>query len=276
MKQNFSRRSSFDLEQSLEIPEEYLCPITKEIMKDPVVLASGHTYDRQAIEHWFRSGARTDPNTNMPLRHRTLTPNVQLRQAIQRFLESRPILAKQLQEQQDYKLAVDIFIRQKEEQERKQRAEALLGPVGPISRPYPPRPRGALAEEDREPPSIPRGEEYHPVNRKQMGLQIMAFLEAMRIFLRSTPGSWDLSAAESFVGGFISLLTKGEEAYRDYQKNPELHSIPLPVAEFIQNYVGKNPFILDIRYDRQFGQEIKGALYRGEVDRLYQQFRNIE
>ena len=34
------------------------CPITEAPFQDPVVAADGHTYERYAIEHWFRSGQR--------------------------------------------------------------------------------------------------------------------------------------------------------------------------------------------------------------------------
>ena len=33
--------------------EEYFCPITCEIMEDPVVAADGHTYERTAIAEWL-------------------------------------------------------------------------------------------------------------------------------------------------------------------------------------------------------------------------------
>ena len=35
------------------MPENFLCPITRELMRDPVVTDDGHTYDRSAIEQWF-------------------------------------------------------------------------------------------------------------------------------------------------------------------------------------------------------------------------------
>eukprot|EP00484_Ammonia_sp_Unknown_P006697 CAMPEP_0197071222 /NCGR_PEP_ID=MMETSP1384-20130603/205271_1 /TAXON_ID=29189 /ORGANISM="Ammonia sp." /LENGTH=52 /DNA_ID=CAMNT_0042509795 /DNA_START=63 /DNA_END=217 /DNA_ORIENTATION=- len=31
------------------IPTHYICPITQEMMSDPVIIASGHTFERQAI-----------------------------------------------------------------------------------------------------------------------------------------------------------------------------------------------------------------------------------
>jgi hypothetical protein len=63
-----------------EPPADHLCPITNEVMEDPVVAADGHSYEREAIETWFR-GHNTSPMTNqvIPL---TLLPNVTLRKLI--------------------------------------------------------------------------------------------------------------------------------------------------------------------------------------------------
>lgn len=36
------------------IPEEFICPITHKLFEDPVVAQDGHTYERSAIEDWFR------------------------------------------------------------------------------------------------------------------------------------------------------------------------------------------------------------------------------
>lgn len=54
-----------------------------ELMADPVMVATGHTYDRQCIEKWLAQGNRTCPVTGMRLRHLELTPNYALRTAIQ-------------------------------------------------------------------------------------------------------------------------------------------------------------------------------------------------
>lgn len=32
----------------------FTCPITREIMEDPVVTADGHSYERRAIEEWLQ------------------------------------------------------------------------------------------------------------------------------------------------------------------------------------------------------------------------------
>ena len=39
----------------------YICPISNDIMRDPVVSADGVTYDRPSIELWFSGDGRTNP-----------------------------------------------------------------------------------------------------------------------------------------------------------------------------------------------------------------------
>jgi len=56
----------------------FLCPITHDIMRDPVVCADGHTYERSAIEHWLQR-SRKSPMTGQILRHSALFPNQALR-----------------------------------------------------------------------------------------------------------------------------------------------------------------------------------------------------
>ncbi|CAK9043648.1 unnamed protein product [Durusdinium trenchii] len=44
------------------MPSEYFCPISQEVMVDPVTTSDGHTYDRKPIEEWLRNND-TSPNT---------------------------------------------------------------------------------------------------------------------------------------------------------------------------------------------------------------------
>ena len=48
-------------------PTEYFCPITQELMFDPVSTADGHTYERAAIKRWLSKGKRTSPLTGAVL-----------------------------------------------------------------------------------------------------------------------------------------------------------------------------------------------------------------
>ncbi|KAL5537322.1 hypothetical protein UlMin_044719 [Ulmus minor] len=56
-------------------PEELRCPISLQLMYDPVVIASGQTYERICIEKWFSDGHNTCPKTRQNLSHLSLTPN---------------------------------------------------------------------------------------------------------------------------------------------------------------------------------------------------------
>ncbi|CAN4089638.1 unnamed protein product [Withania somnifera] len=68
----------------IEVPPYFLCPISLEMMKDPVTLSTGITYDRENIEKWiFFAKNQTCPVTKQPLMGRELTPNVTLRRCIQ-------------------------------------------------------------------------------------------------------------------------------------------------------------------------------------------------
>jgi len=64
------------------INPDFFCPITGEIMRDPVITTGGHSYERAAIEEWFAMH-RSDPKTNMVLESRALMPNHTLRSAIE-------------------------------------------------------------------------------------------------------------------------------------------------------------------------------------------------
>ena len=63
------------------MPCEFLCPISLEVMMDPVVAADGAFYERDAIERHFRSSRRS-PMTNEYLRHTGVTAVPQLKSLI--------------------------------------------------------------------------------------------------------------------------------------------------------------------------------------------------
>ncbi|XP_066326099.1 U-box domain-containing protein 8-like [Miscanthus floridulus] len=64
-------------------PDDFLCPITLEVMTDPVILPSGHTFERRSIQQWLDGGHLTCPVTNLPLPPcPPLIPNHALRRLI--------------------------------------------------------------------------------------------------------------------------------------------------------------------------------------------------
>ena len=57
---------------------QYLCPITHEPCKNPVITADGHTYDEEAILQWFEHN-NTSPLTGRELPNLNLIPNYALK-----------------------------------------------------------------------------------------------------------------------------------------------------------------------------------------------------
>lgn len=62
-------------------PAAFCCPITAEIMRDPVITPDGITYEREAISNWIIRNP-IDPTTRNPLALQDLRPNRALRDLI--------------------------------------------------------------------------------------------------------------------------------------------------------------------------------------------------
>ena len=58
-----------------KVLNEYTCPITAEIMTDPVSTLDGFTYERTAITEWLRTND-ISPSTGAKLESKRLVPNV--------------------------------------------------------------------------------------------------------------------------------------------------------------------------------------------------------
>ncbi|KAL6659484.1 hypothetical protein ACP70R_003524 [Stipagrostis hirtigluma subsp. patula] len=70
-------------------PDDFRCPISLEVMTDPVILPSGHTFERGSIQRWLDGGHLTCPVTNLPLPPSPpLIPNHALRRLIAAVLPS--------------------------------------------------------------------------------------------------------------------------------------------------------------------------------------------
>lgn len=70
--------------QAREVPDHLVDTITFEIMHDPVITKTGHSYERATLlEHLKRSP--TDPLTRETLTAKDLRPNIALRQTLEEF-----------------------------------------------------------------------------------------------------------------------------------------------------------------------------------------------
>ncbi|KAK9279642.1 hypothetical protein L1049_013321 [Liquidambar formosana] len=73
------------------IPDDFRCPISLELMKDPVIVSTGQTYERSCIEKWLEAGHGTCPKTQQVLTSTALTPNYVLRSLIAQWCEANGI-----------------------------------------------------------------------------------------------------------------------------------------------------------------------------------------
>ncbi|KAK9050677.1 hypothetical protein SSX86_030350 [Deinandra increscens subsp. villosa] len=89
----YSQQHHYPSSQSMviNIPDEYRCPISLDLMRDPVIVASGHTYDRVSIAQWINSGHHTCPKSGQRLIHMALIPNYALKSLIHQFCQENNI-----------------------------------------------------------------------------------------------------------------------------------------------------------------------------------------
>ncbi|KAK8449050.1 hypothetical protein SEVIR_7G153600v4 [Setaria viridis] len=99
LERQLPRAGSFNLKQikglsgSMPLPpEELRCPISLQLMYEPVVIASGQTYERACIEKWFNSGNTTCPKTRKQLPQLSVTPNYCIKGLIASWCEQNGVL----------------------------------------------------------------------------------------------------------------------------------------------------------------------------------------
>ena len=88
------------------LPNMPPCPITGEPMRDPVVAADGHTYERTAISRWL-STSNKSPLTGAILAHKDLVPNYMLLSSLQDAAAAASVALKAAPIVQDVSTVVD-------------------------------------------------------------------------------------------------------------------------------------------------------------------------
>ena len=66
--------------QGMKVRDEFLCPITYELLREPVVALDGHTYEKSAIEKWLKSN-HTSPRSG-EIMEDSILPNTNLKKLI--------------------------------------------------------------------------------------------------------------------------------------------------------------------------------------------------
>ncbi|XP_042506413.1 U-box domain-containing protein 3-like [Macadamia integrifolia] len=73
------------------VPSYFRCPLSLELMLDPVIVASGQTYERAFIQKWLDQGLTICPKTRQSLSHTNLIPNYTVKALIANWCEDKSI-----------------------------------------------------------------------------------------------------------------------------------------------------------------------------------------
>ncbi|OAY69462.1 U-box domain-containing protein 17 [Ananas comosus] len=77
----------------MSIPDEFRCPITLDLMRDPVIVSSGHTYDRSSIARWLDSGRHSCPKSGRRLIHTAVIPNYAVKGLMEQWCRDHNVAA---------------------------------------------------------------------------------------------------------------------------------------------------------------------------------------
>lgn len=73
------------------VPPDFCCPLSLELMKDPVIVSTGQTYERAFIKNWIDLGLTVCPKTRQSLAHTNLIPNYTVKALISHWCESNNV-----------------------------------------------------------------------------------------------------------------------------------------------------------------------------------------
>lgn len=77
----------FGTMHGISVPSYFCCPLSLDFMLDPVIVASGQTFERSSIQKWLENGLRICPKTHQYLSHTNLIPNYTVKALIANWLE---------------------------------------------------------------------------------------------------------------------------------------------------------------------------------------------
>jgi len=82
--------SKIAIVESTDYPEDLCCPISHELMIDPVIINDGHTYERNNILEWFRTSNKS-PLTNEYINNHNVNNNFTVKKIINKWKEDNLI-----------------------------------------------------------------------------------------------------------------------------------------------------------------------------------------
>ena len=115
-----------------DAPAEFICPISLQVMKDPVMSRSGQNYERKSIVEWLKRGNGSCPITRQPLKPSSLVPNSNLKGRIKNWRETAASGSSTFEEDPSQR-SLDVDDDELEEQQRQQRFVGVLDVNGNMS-----------------------------------------------------------------------------------------------------------------------------------------------
>jgi hypothetical protein len=91
------------------VPEHFICPISLEIMRDPVMNKGGQNYDRRSILRWLHRGNKNCPLTRQPLVPSQLAPNSALWKTIQEWKKEQGMETEQEEDEEEETLFLNKY-----------------------------------------------------------------------------------------------------------------------------------------------------------------------
>ncbi|KAK9067543.1 hypothetical protein SSX86_011654 [Deinandra increscens subsp. villosa] len=82
---------SFKAINGVSVPSYFICPLTLQLMFDPVIVSTGQTYERDSIQNWLNNGLLRCPVTRQTLSHKNLIPNYTVKALISNWCDENNI-----------------------------------------------------------------------------------------------------------------------------------------------------------------------------------------
>lgn len=250
MKQRGIVEETTDFDERLTVDIDcFLCPISLEVMKKPVVTIYGHSYDRANIEKWLDSHT-SDPQTNQPLTKAQLFPNFNLRSAIKTW--------KKLDSQWEKHVAV-----YKKMQEEKELQHMKISDLEAEKTEYEEKTKELAAENDKlKGKCIVANKRFHSIHRKKTeGPKIHAaiFLQYLENLFPQQFLKVKTALDEEDLEQFTDVITVLEKMLLELEEGSEKYCILCATLGYVYENLGRLTINADY-YQQALSHYKKAAL----------------
>ncbi|KAI7730466.1 hypothetical protein M8C21_000936 [Ambrosia artemisiifolia] len=91
IRETMANLESFKTINGVSVPPYFICPLTLQLMFDPVIVSTGQTYERESIQSWLNNGLLRCPVTRQTISHKNLIPNYTVKALISNWCDENNI-----------------------------------------------------------------------------------------------------------------------------------------------------------------------------------------